>query len=87
MIISKIAVSAGKRTTKLVAKFTYETVVLSGRVADLADFVGHVVIDLWVFYGFEATPVKKVLIFDVVLVFFRWFDRVNRIEEVGERYE
>lgn len=65
--------------------FTYGTVVVVGVVADLTNFVGHVVVDFFI-DQLEAI-VQEVLVLCVVVFFDRHrFHRVHRVEEVGEGY-
>lgn len=73
---------------RLITNLTYETVVLVGGVADFPYFIGHVVVDFRIVGDeLEPTRVDDVLVLSVVVVFhWRRFDRVQRIEKVGERH-
>lgn len=70
---------------KLIPNVTYGAVRVR-RVADLADLVGHVVVDLLFRDQLEAVGVQDVLVFSVVVVFdWHRFHRVQGVEEIGER--
>lgn len=71
----------------LIPNVTYETITVGG-VADLTDFVGHVVADLIFGGGLEAVGVQDILVFSVVVVFHRYrFDRVQGVEKIRERHD
>lgn len=71
----------------LIPNVTYEAAFVGG-VADLADFVGHVVVDFLLGDQLEPIGVLDVLVFRVIVVFhWRRFDRVQGVEEVRERHD
>lgn len=55
-------------------------------IADLADFIGHVVVDLRTFNQLKAV-VQNVLVFSIVIVFNQdWLDRLHWVEVIREGY-
>lgn len=72
----------------LIVKFTYETRLIIRRVANLAHFICHVIVNFHVLVKqFESIAVDDVLIFCIVIVFNEYrFHRIHWIEEIRERY-
>lgn len=84
-VISQRGIS---KQTNLVAQFTYEAVGAGRRVADLPDFVGHVVTNFQIFrQEFESVAIDDVFFISLIDVRTQlgWLDRVDWVEEVRKR--